>query len=243
MRFSPVLEQSASIAARSGFGPSRLNPVGDIRALAGHFWMPSSSAWAPIGSLRRPMMTRSPSIVGYLARGTSECLRVALREHPRCHCHHMQSARAAFAVSIVLLAAACTGESTTTSLSLLLVSPAPAVAVKKCFFMPIRAERVDPSTMIEQMSGHLPSALPEGFGLVGLFGGGEGSGASRGFVMWEDASCRTVSVETWATSDDIAEGPQVGAFTLTSRISPTCSSVGPTPCFAYRARSPLFWWK
>jgi hypothetical protein len=102
--------------------------------------------------------------------------------------------------------------------------------------MPIRAQAMDPSTILQGLDGHVPTDLPRGFGLEGLFDGGEGSGAPKGSAIWVDASCRSVSVTTWATSAEVGEGPRVGLFTLTSAVPPTCVSPGPTPCLAYRAR-------
>ena len=102
--------------------------------------------------------------------------------------------------------------------------------------MPIRTQRLDPATMLEVLDGHVPEELPAGFGLVGVFGGGEGSGAATGSAMWVDASCRSVSVTAWATSDVVGTGPRVGLFTLTSAVPPTCISPGPRPCLTYRAR-------
>jgi hypothetical protein len=90
--------------------------------------------------------------------------------------------------------------------------------------------------MLQQLDGHVPSDLPAGFGLVGLWDGGGGrSGDPKGFAMWLDASCRNISVTTWTTADPIPEGPRVGLFTLVSFVPPTCPSPGPRPCFAYRA--------
>jgi hypothetical protein len=101
--------------------------------------------------------------------------------------------------------------------------------------MPIREQQLDPTRMLEVLDRHVPAELPVGFGLVGVFGGGQGSGAPKGLALWVDAACRTISVTTWATTEDVGSGPRVGLFTRTSAVPPTCISPGPKPCLAYRA--------
>jgi hypothetical protein len=115
-----------------------------------------------------------------------------------------------------------------------LLSPAPQEA-ESCFHLPVRQQPLNPSTLLDALSGHAPSELPAGLGLYGLWGELEGSGAPRGYAIWVDGSCRSVAVTTWATSEQIDEGPRVGLFTLTSEIPSTCVRPGPAPCLAYRA--------
>jgi hypothetical protein len=152
-------------------------------------------------------------------------------------CHHdgVQSHRALF-VSIVTICVAvvsCTKDAPMAPAASL-TSPAPAAA-GRCLQMPIRAERLDPGRMLEVLDGHVPEELPAGFGLVGVFGGEQGSSAPKGSAIWVDSACRTVSITTWATSEAIGPGPRVGLFALTSAVPSTCISPGPMPCLAYRA--------
>ena len=138
---------------------------------------------------------------------------------------------AVIALGIVWVAAlACSPEAPPPSL----ISPAPRVS-ERCFHFPIRDPSLNPATILDALNGHVPTALPPGFGLYGLWGGGEGEGAARGHAIWADASCRTVAVTTWAVSEEVGEGPRVGPFTLTAGVPSTCTRPGPTPCLAYRA--------
>lgn len=136
-------------------------------------------------------------------------------------------------VTVLAGAVSCTTDTATPPPTSLL-SPTPSAA-RSCIQMPIRAQQLDPTRMLEVLDRHVPAELPVGFGLVGVFGGGQGSGAPKGSALWVDAACRTISVTTWATPEDVSSGPRVGLFTLTSAVPPTCISPGPRPCLAYRA--------
>ena len=147
----------------------------------------------------------------------------------------MRPVRGAFVLTLTFLAAASIQCTASAPPPTSLVSPTPA-ASRHCIGFPIRAQVLDPSTMLQALDRHVPSSLPVGFGLVGLWGsGGGGSGDPKGFVLWVDASCRTISVTTWASSDAITAGPLVGSFTLTSSGPPKCST-RPLPCLVYKAR-------
>jgi hypothetical protein len=99
---------------------------------------------------------------------------------------------------------------------------------------PMRAESIDPAGMLSQLDGHVPSHLPSGFGLLGLWGGG-GSGDPVGTALWFDASCRNIAIMTWASSDPISDGRIVGRFTVVEGVPATCITPGPHPCLSYRA--------
>ncbi len=152
----------------------------------------------------------------------------------------MRAPHVARVVTTMLLGAAslaCTSRSTVAPPASL-ISPAPAAA-DGCFLVPVRAESVDPAEILSQLDGHVPSRLPRGFGLLGLWGSsGEGSGSPVASALWFDASCRNIAITTWSSSDPIAEGRIVGRFTDLATTPPTCASPGPHPCFSYRAQLP-----
>ena len=198
------------------------------------------------GLLARPTSRRTtPSEIGGGGGGRPRLHSVA---HPLPKCHHaqVQSARGAFFLGLTLFGAAslqCTGGSTSLPLREgfkvtgmpppSLVSPAPAAA-RHCLMGPVRAQSVDPAAMLSQLDGHVPTDLPAGFGLLGLWGG-LGGADPEGTAIWFDTSCRNVAIDTWASSDPIPDGPTVGVFTLTSGVPPTCATPGPKPCLSYRA--------
>ena len=153
-----------------------------------------------------------------------------------CSWHHRHVRRSSF-VSALALAIMCTmglGCSPSTPPPSL-VSAAPPEA-NNCIKASIRLASLDPATILDALDGHVPTALPTGFGLLGLWGVGEGRGEMKGYAIWADDSCRTVAVGTWVVGDPVGEGPRVGAFTLTSEVPSTCVRPGPAPCLAYRAR-------
>ena len=163
--------------------------------------------------------------------GGRGCIRSPLT---KCHHAQVQSARVAFGLGLTLFGATsfeCTAGSRPPPPPSL-VSPAPAAA-RHCLMGPMRAQSIDPAELLPQLYGHVPSGLPAGFGLLGLWDGGVGGPGET--AMWFDASCRNVTVETWASSDPIPDGPTVGLFTFTSGVPPTCATPGPKPCLSYRA--------
>ncbi len=152
----------------------------------------------------------------------------------------MRAPQVARVVTTMLLGAAslaCTSRSTVAPPASL-VSPAPAAA-DDCIVFPMRAESVDPSAIQAQLDGHVPSRLPSGFGLLGLWGGsGGGSRVPVGTAMWFDASCRNIVIMTWTSSDPIPEGRIVGRFTAVTGVPATCTRPGPRPCLSYQAQIP-----
>ncbi len=152
----------------------------------------------------------------------------------------MRAPQVARVVTTMLLGAAslaCTSRSTVAPPASL-VSPAPAAA-DDCIVFPMRAESVDPSAIQAQLDGHVPSRLPSGFGLLGLWGGsGGGSRVPVGTAMWFDASCRNIVIMTWTSSDPIPEGRIVGRFTAVTGVPATCTRPGPRPCLSYQNQIP-----
>jgi hypothetical protein len=166
--------------------------------------------------------------------GSCACVASVMRGRT-CHHGRVQQRRALILSIVTVLAGvvSCTTDPATPPPTSLL-SPTPSAA-RSCIEMPSRAQRLDPTRMLEVLDQHVPTELPVGFGLVGVFGGGQGSGAPKGSAVWVDAACRTISVTTWVTPEDVGSGPRVGLFTLTSAVPPTFVSPGPRPCLAYRA--------
>lgn len=143
-----------------------------------------------------------------------------------------EGTRWSVAVAVVLVVSGCTRDSADRPLPASLVSPTPAAAAD-CLLFPIRAERIATSMMLDRLHGHVPYRLPDGFGLLGLYDGGEGTGAPIGAAMWVDASCRRISVQVWEVQDEPIHGPKVGDFVLTHEMA-SCGSP-PGPCLTYRA--------
>ena len=99
----------------------------------------------------------------------------------------------------------------------------------------VRADIVQPSEMVDQMNGHVPLMLPEGFGLAEAWGVGEGL---RGNVLWADARCREVRVAFSSDTKRLTiDGPKVGAWTVTVDAPGQCGNgvLGDARCLGYAA--------
>lgn len=65
----------------------------------------------------------------------------------------------------------------------------------QCVLMPIRAEHIRPSELIDVLGQQVPSRLPAGFGL--LAGWASSSAGGSNGAIWVDARCRQVTLEIW----------------------------------------------
>jgi hypothetical protein len=99
----------------------------------------------------------------------------------------------------------------------------------------IRTDSVPISDLDEQLAGHLPRSLPDGFGLVDAWGAGDGF---QGTAIWTDERCRIVRLSLSAFQGWVGhEGPRVGTWTVTGNASRACfnSVLGTARCLEYRA--------
>jgi hypothetical protein len=141
-------------------------------------------------------------------------------------------ARLTSLAAVLIALMSCTGGTNAPTVAASLVSPAPR-STRECLLSPVRAPSIGSTSLASSVGGHVPTRLPDGFGLEGLWGDNEGS-----LAIWIDGRCRNVAIETWTESHAVRSGPQVGAFTLVGRLPPTCRTPGPKPCFAFQSAMP-----
>ena len=100
----------------------------------------------------------------------------------------------------------------------------------------VRANTLPPEDLIDAMHGHVPTDLPEGFGLLGSWGAGEGPAASG---IWADHDCREVRVGVVDDNPTEATGPSVGPWTVTADLADGCGNavLGEGRCLSYVANA------
>jgi hypothetical protein len=108
-------------------------------------------------------------------------------------------------------------------------------APRQCSVGLIRADSLPVSELNGRLGGHVPTSLPSGFGLLGVWGEGDGY---EGLAVWADARCRQVLIYLWPQHSDGFAGPRVGPWTVIVDAPGDCfsSELGSYRCLDYRAR-------
>ena len=132
----------------------------------------------------------------------------------------------AVTVAVVLLfAAACTREDPVPAG---LLTPAP----RECPMSIVRADSMEPAKIRDQLRGHLPPTLPIGFGLVGVWGEGDGV---LGSALWADGTCRLFGITIWP-EEQLPAGPELGDWVVEESGIHDCGNavLGDGRCLRYR---------
>lgn len=131
--------------------------------------------------------------------------------------------RRVFVISVLLMAG-CTGGDQP------FLSPAPT----PCPHGIVRANGAEAEDLDELMRGHVPSDLPEGFGLANVWGQGD---RMLGSATWTDGQCREVTVGVGPRAG-FPEGVQIGGdWFLTADAPGECGNavLGTGRCLRYMA--------
>lgn len=158
--------------------------------------------------------------------------------------YHRDVVRFSVSVAMVLLLAACTSDEPTSVIPAPnVVSPAPSPLPRfgmngECVVGLIRADHVAGRDLLDLLDSHVPTWLPEGFGLfIGwkVEGGAVGEASNGG--IWTDEQCRQVRLDVFpgAAGD---ESPRLdGAWVLTDRGECTFGPVRHVSCLTYHAQA------
>jgi hypothetical protein len=114
-------------------------------------------------------------------------------------------------------------------------SPAPRV----CPLGTMRAIALPASSLDEAIDGHLPTWLPDGFGLVGAWGlPSQGLGADfAAEAVWADDECREIDLTYWNRIEGVSrlpDKPRVGDWFVTDKPGACGNAVlGDARCLWY----------
>jgi hypothetical protein len=97
--------------------------------------------------------------------------------------------------------------------------------------MPLRAERLRPSELIDVLGQQVPTRLPVGFGLLAGWAS-RSAGGSNG-AKWVDARCRQVTLEIWPDAAVLESSMPTGRWLLLEHDICKAEMV----CLDYRAHS------
>jgi hypothetical protein len=97
--------------------------------------------------------------------------------------------------------------------------------------MPLQAERLRPSELVDVLGQQVPTRLPAGFGFLAGWASA-GRGGSNGAV-WLDARCRQVTLEVWPNAAARESPMPDGRWLLLEHYTCKAEMV----CLDYRAHS------
>jgi len=115
------------------------------------------------------------------------------------------------------------------------LSPAPRV----CPLGTMRATALPASSLDKAIGGHLPTWLPDGFGLVGAWGlPSQGLGADfAAEAVWADDECREIDLTYWNRIEGVSrlpDKPRVGDWFVTDKPGACGNAVlGDARCLWY----------
>jgi hypothetical protein len=115
------------------------------------------------------------------------------------------------------------------------LSPAPRV----CPLGTMRATALPASSLDKAIDGHLPTWLPDGFGLVGAWGlPSQGLGADfAAEAVWADDECREIDLTYWNRIEGVSrlpDKPRVGDWFVTDKPGACGNAVlGDARCLWY----------
>ncbi len=115
------------------------------------------------------------------------------------------------------------------------LSPAPRV----CPLGIMRATALPASSLTEAIDGHVPTGLPDGFGLVGAWGPPSQYGPDfAAEVVWADDECREIDLIYWNRIEGVhrfPDKPRVGEWFVIVDKPGACSNavLGEARCLEY----------
>jgi hypothetical protein len=99
----------------------------------------------------------------------------------------------------------------------------------------LRGDHLPTAKTVETMQGHVPSWLPDGFGVaLTVRGGGD-----QAWATWVDGDCRELTVFYKPQRIPATPGPRVGPWTVTVDAPGACSNyvLGSATCLGYEANA------
>ena len=124
------------------------------------------------------------------------------------------------------------------------VSPAPDPIASdaingECLIGPIRADHVEGPELLDLLGSHVPTWLPQGFGLFAGWKDGEGGSVGEGGNggIWTDAQCRLVRLDVFPGAAGNESPRPDGEWVLTDHSRCSVGSVRDAPCSMYHAQA------